>query len=128
MKVCQCLMLIHLRHSQFFNEQFLNFFELIDFIIRPIYLCILLIYEVLIVLSLLVFDHALTFKFHLQELSFTLIDLVPLTSFTEVVILFLFYSTLEELLLLCDEDAFCSQYPLLRQVLALLQLGRMGFL
>ena len=71
-------------------------------------------------MSLLIFYHARTFKFHLQELSLPLINFVTLTPFSEVIDFFFFYSAFKQLLLLSNQDSLGAEHALLSQKFALL--------
>lgn len=93
MQVGQCLVLIHLSHAQFLDQQFLNILQLIYLIILFRNLAVLLVDQVLIVLSLLILYHPLTLQLHLDELSLALVYLISLTSFPKVIVLFLLYSS-----------------------------------
>lgn len=114
MEVRKCLVLIHLRHTQFFNKQLFDLLQLIYFVVGAVDLLVLLVDEVLIVLPLLILDHALTLELHLEKLALALVYLVPLTPLPEVIILLLLDSTLKQLLLLGDENALGTEHPLLR--------------
>ena len=61
MQISKSLMLVHLRHAEFLDEQLFNFFQLVDLFVLLVYFTVLLSDQILIILPLLIFYHALTF-------------------------------------------------------------------
>lgn len=61
MQVGEGLVLVHLRHAEFLDEQLFNFFQLVDLFVLLVYFTVLLSDQVLVILPLLIFYHTLTF-------------------------------------------------------------------
>lgn len=128
-KIGEGLMLVHLSHSKFLNQKLLNFFKLIYLQIKSINIrntkCTMTTYLIiyfwdlidpfflqhLVILALLVLNYSLTFKFHMCELTFILINLIPESSLSIVLWFFISYSSVKEAFLFLDHhslDSHCS--------------------
>ena len=127
MQICQRLVLIHLCHSEFLNQKLFYFFQLIDFLVDFLYFHIPFFNKPLIIVPLLIFYHPLALHFHLQKLSFALVNIVSLLPFPVIVVFFLSYSPLKELFLLCDHHPFHPHCSLLDLKFAMLDLFIMHF-
>lgn len=89
------------------------------FFVDSLYFLISFLDKHLIILSLLLFNHPLALKLHLQKLSLTLINLVPLLSLPIIVIILLANPPLKEGFFLCPHDSFYTLSPLLHLKLAM---------
>ena len=106
-------MLIHLRHSQFFDQQLLNFLKLLHLFIDFLDFVIPFINQAPVIVSLLVFNHPLRLHFPSQKLPLPLINFIPLLPLSIIIILFLSDPPLKQLLLLSDHDPLHAHSPLL---------------
>lgn len=113
MQIGQCLMLIHLGHTQFFNEELFDFFQLVYIFIYLWNLTMSLFYQHLIIVPLLIFNHSFTFNLHLNELTFSLINFISLSSSSIEIIFFVAYPFFKQSLLLSDHNSFHTHGSLL---------------
>ena len=67
----------------------------------------------LVILSLFWFNYLLTFHFHVDKLSFTLINFISLFSFSPIIKFFISYSAFKELFFLVYHNSFHAHCSLL---------------
>ena len=106
-------MLIHLSHAELFDEQFLHVLQLINLVVHFIHTVILLGHLLIVELALLVLNLTLRLVLHGNKLARASVDLIPLRPLPEVFVLLVSYAALEQLLLLCHENALHAQRALL---------------
>ena len=113
-------MLIHLRQTEFFDEQLLDLLELADFLRRLMDLVVLILHPHGVLLAIFALDQPLRLDFHALELPLAGFDLVPLMPLPEVLTLLFADPTLEQLLLLSDQYSLHAKRALLLRDLLLL--------
>ena len=104
-QVREGLVLIKLSHAQFFHQKFFYVFKLTNLLADLLDFLVFLFLLQLVVLALLVFDDALAFDLHVDELPLALVDGVPLPALAVVVRLFLANPFFKQLFFLVDHDS-----------------------
>ena len=131
-QIGQSLMLVHLCHAKLLDEQFFNIFELVNLkkikrkkwenwkfvILTNLFMNVIdfhvsFFMEKLVVLPLLLFYYLLTFHFHMNKLSFTLVNIVSLFPFSPVIEFLISDTSFEKLLFLINHYTFHSHSSLL---------------
>lgn len=112
-QIRQGLVLVHLSQAQFFDEELLDFLELADFLRRLGHFVVFVLHSHVVLLTILAFDQSLRLDFHALELALAGLDLVPLMPLAEILALLFTDPTLEQLLLLRNQNSLHAQRPLL---------------
>lgn len=83
-------------------------------LVDSLYFLVALLHEHEIILPLLLLDHPLTFQFHLEKFSFTLVDLVTLLPLAVVLVILVSDPPLKERFFLSPHHSFDSLSALLQ--------------
>ena len=119
MEVGQGLVLVHLGHTKLLNQKSLHILKLLDFLVHFVDLLMTFVYPCLVIELLLVLDHPLTLKLHMDELSLAGVYFVPLLALFVVVVLFLTYTFFKQVLLLGDHHTLHAHSSLLNLKLSM---------